>query len=150
MITIKHASNGYIVSMDEDTFVFEERDENIKRHLQEMLYMILDLLGELGSKYDEERIRIVIDGKNDTNMTEENTMFKFYDTVLKLERDMLSEYNRTAVCPRGETGISGGTKIDIMIGRLQSCISFLNWHKQDAVRILEDIVEKGEAHNETL
>ena len=62
---IEHAMNGYILTVKsadltfpDDTEVFEEEGEN-KTHIVHMLYRFLEAVGELGSKHDEERIRII-------------------------------------------------------------------------------------------
>jgi hypothetical protein len=57
--------NGYILTVKsadppfpDDTEVFEEQGES-KKHIVHMLYRLLEAVGELGSKHDDERIRVI-------------------------------------------------------------------------------------------
>lgn len=72
-IVIEPASNGYIITTHHkdselwnysDTVVVE--DHGTKHHIVQMLYSLLESLGELGSKHDSERVRVIVvdkDGK---------------------------------------------------------------------------------------
>lgn len=62
---ITHAINGYILTVKsadptipDDNEVFEEQGED-KKHIVHMLYRLLEAVGELGFKHDEERVRII-------------------------------------------------------------------------------------------
>lgn len=62
---ITHAINGYILTvksadstMPDDTEVFEEQGED-KKHIVHLLYSLLESLGEVGSKHDAERVRVI-------------------------------------------------------------------------------------------
>ena len=63
-ITIEKVENGFIV-FNQDIInsdvkhVFEDNDTDLK-HVQLMLYQVLEDFNILGSKHDKERIRIMI------------------------------------------------------------------------------------------
>lgn len=68
-VSVEPANNGYIVTThhsdgEDDVIVVEDRGG--KQHMVQLLYTLLESLGELGSKQDSERIRVIIvdsDGK---------------------------------------------------------------------------------------
>jgi len=58
-VTINMVGNGYAVEMEEETVVFEENeDTDNKDHVVRMLYNLLDIFGERGTKHDARRIKI--------------------------------------------------------------------------------------------
>ena len=69
MITIEHAFNGFIVT-DTDAEgnqkqVFQETVDGDIKHVELMLWHILESVGYYGSKHDAERIRISIEKKGE-------------------------------------------------------------------------------------
>lgn len=62
---IEPASNGYLLTMKsfdpaqpDEVLVFEDREDD-KKHIVYLLYSLLEALGEVGSKHDEERVRVI-------------------------------------------------------------------------------------------
>lgn len=60
MIKIKSADNGYIVEDKSSDTIHIFKDESVQDKV-EFVYHLLDMLGMLGSRYDKERIRVVIE-----------------------------------------------------------------------------------------
>lgn len=61
-VEIESLSNGYIVKWGldsvEDQAVFEDTGKN-KAHIVKMLYRVIEIFGEVGTKHDKDRVRIV-------------------------------------------------------------------------------------------
>lgn len=67
-LSIEPATNGYIMTVhhkecDNDVIVVEDRGG--KKHMVQLLYSLLESLGELGSKHDSERVRVIIVDSDD-------------------------------------------------------------------------------------
>ncbi|MFA6971422.1 MAG: hypothetical protein WC208_08485 [Gallionella sp.] len=61
-IEIESVDNGYIVKTEGQKIVIELDDNKEKdcKATRSLLYTVLDMLGEAGSKHDAERVRIII------------------------------------------------------------------------------------------
>lgn len=64
-LIIEPADNGIILtsksieeSIPDRVFVFEDNEIN-KKHIAHLLWQVIEELGEVGSKHDEERVRII-------------------------------------------------------------------------------------------
>ena len=67
-VTIEKCGNGYVVTQNNKILSVFEDSETEWGHLESfnrLLYFITEHFGLLGSKHDEKRIRIIIEGNED-------------------------------------------------------------------------------------
>ena len=62
-VVIEKVSNGYILrdytdDTEPESAVFEESNQCAVAHIQYLLYSLLDVFGESGSKHDQHRLNI--------------------------------------------------------------------------------------------
>lgn len=73
-VTIDRADNGYLVRAGARVEVVEDgedyRDDCEARTSLRLLYVVLDMLGRLGSKHDAARVRVVILNQDGEDVTD--------------------------------------------------------------------------------